>query len=52
MKLKPSRFYGSGKLPWKHFGNNLDPPTRGFSVLCPYRDYGTLSVAIGIYSSV
>ena len=30
----------------------IDPPTRGFSVLLPYRDYVTLSVAIGIYSSV
>src|SRR5262249_4751021 len=27
-------------------------PTRGFSVLLPYRDYVYLSVAIGIYSSV
>jgi hypothetical protein len=27
-------------------------PTRGFSVLFPYRDYVSLSVAIGIYSSV
>jgi hypothetical protein len=27
-------------------------PTRGFSVLLPYRDYVSPSVAIGIYSSV
>ena len=27
-------------------------PTRGFSVLLPYRDYATLSVAMCIYSSV
>jgi len=26
-------------------------PTRGFSVLLPYRDYVSPSVAIGIYSS-
>jgi len=30
----------------------MSDPTRGFSVVLPYRDYATLSVAIGIYSSV
>jgi len=30
----------------------MSDPTRGFSVLSPYRDYVSLSVAIGIYSSL
>jgi hypothetical protein len=32
--------------------DRIELPTRGFSVLLPYRDYVTPSVAIGIYSSV
>ena len=32
--------------------DEAESPTRGFSVLLPYRDYVSLSVAIGIYSSV
>ena len=47
---------------WEGYGANpkrgdvardrIELPTRGFSVLLLYRDYVTLSVAIGIYSSV
>ncbi len=29
--------------------DKIDLPARGFSVLMPYRDYASLSVAIGIY---
>jgi hypothetical protein len=32
--------------------DRIELPTRGFSVLILYRDYVSLSVAIGIYSSV
>jgi hypothetical protein len=32
--------------------DEAESPTRGFSVLLSYRDYVSLSVAIGIYSTV
>jgi hypothetical protein len=32
--------------------DRIELPTRGFSVLLPYRDYVSPLVAIGIYSSV